>query len=35
MYNCHNNNIFSFAKFSKPYNPTSRNYNPKFKLHAV
>jgi len=30
-----NNNIFSFTKFSKLYNPTSRNYNPKFKLHAV
>ena len=30
-----NNNIFSFTKFSKLYNLTSRNYNPKFKLHAV
>ena len=30
-----NNNIFSFTKFSKLYNPTSRNYNPKFKSHAV
>ena len=29
-----NNNIFSFTKFSKLYNPSSRNYNPKFKLHA-
>ena len=30
-----NNNIFIFTKFSKLYNPTSRNYNPKFKLLAV
>ena len=29
------NNIFSFTKFSKLYNLTYRNYNPKFKFHAV
>ena len=29
------NNILSFKKFSKLYNPRSKNYNPKFKLHAV
>ena len=40
LFNNHNNdnnkndNIFSFTKFSKLYDPTSRNYNPKFKLHA-
>ena len=30
-----NNNILSFTKFSKPCSPMSRNYSPKFKLHAV
>ena len=47
LFNNHNNNnnnnnnnnknniIFRFTKFSKHYNLTSRNYNPKFKLHAV
>ena len=30
-----NNNIFSFTKFSRPYNLRSRNYSPKFKLYAV
>ena len=31
----HHPDIFSFKIFSKPYNPTSQNYNPKFKWHAV
>ena len=36
-FNNHNNknNIFSFTKFTRLYNPTSWNDNPKFKLHAV